>query len=127
MKVICKHNNPDIGATGIPDFDHGLELEKEYLVMGTFLAEKQLWYLIDEGGKPSCYPFQLFQVIDTSISPNWHFKIIEDENDIYPFEKVAVWGYYELCFDQSHYERLVERNENDIRLYFKRKMEEESD
>ena len=109
MKVLCKHNDPDNISSEVPNnFDFGLELEKEYLVMGIVLAEKQLWYLIDEKGKPSFYPFQLFQVTETLMNSNWYFKLYNEDDGIFPFGKEAMWGYLELCFDNSHYEQLID-------------------
>jgi hypothetical protein len=124
MKVQCKYNNPDKLPAEIPDnFNYGLVLEKEYLVMGILLADEQLWYLIDENGKPNYYPFQLFEIIDNKINSGWHFRIYSEEDDVYPFGKMAVWGYYELCHDDKHYEDLVNRDVEAIHLYFKRKSE----
>ncbi len=124
MKVLCKHNDPDNISSEVPNnFDFGLELEKEYLVMGIVLAEKQLWYLIDEKGKPSFYPFQLFQVTETLMNSNWYFKLYNEDDGIFPFGKEAMWGYLELCFDNSHYEQLIDREQDALKLYFKRKIE----
>lgn len=123
MKVLCKYNDPDNAPSGVPNsFNFGLELGKEYLIMGILLAEKQLWYLVDEKGKPSFYPYQLFQVIDASISANWHFKLYSEDDGIFPFDKEAMWGYAELCFDENHYEQLVDRVPEALELYFKRKI-----
>ncbi|MFW6249240.1 MAG: hypothetical protein ACOC4J_05660 [Bacteroidota bacterium] len=128
MKVLCKYNDPDNIPSGIPSsFDFGLELEKEYLVMGILLAEKQLWYLVDEKGKPSFYPFQLFQVTETLTSSNWHFKLYNEDDGIFPFDKEAMWGYSELCFDNNHYEQLVDREQKALELFFKRKIELEKE
>jgi hypothetical protein len=124
MKVLCKYNDPNNVPSGVPNsFNFGLELEKEYLVMGMVLAEKQLWYLIDENGKPSFFPYQLFYIIDTSISSNWHFKLYGKDDGIFPFDKEAMWGYYELCLDENHYEQIINRESKALELYFKRKIE----
>lgn len=128
MKVICIYNNPDNAPSGVPNsFNFGLELEKEYLVMGMVLAEKQLWYLIDEGGTPDFYPYQLFEVTDASIIANWHFKLYSEDDGIFPFDKEAMWGYYELCFDENHYEQILDRESNALELYFRRKIELEKE
>ena len=124
MKVKCKYNDPDNIQPGIPNnFNFGLELEKEYLIMGMVLAEKQLWYLIDEKGKPSFYPFQLFQVTDSSISSKWYFKLYHQDDGLFPFDKIAMWGYLELCNNENHYEQLLDREQSALELYFKRKIE----
>lgn len=127
MKVICKYNDPDNIPEGISsDFDYGLELQKEYLVMGIMIHGEELFYFIDENGKPGFYPKELFDITDSQLSQNWHFKSYSKDDEMYPYIQ-AIWGYYELVFDQSHYESLIDRNEDAMRLYFKRKMEEESD
>lgn len=124
MKILCKYNDPRNVLSDVPNsFNFGLELEKEYLVMGITLAEKQLWYLVDEQGRPSFYPYQLFQITNASISPNWHFKLYNEDDEIFPFDKEAMWGYFELCFDANHYEQLVNRDVKALELYFKRKIE----
>ena len=123
MKILCKYNNPDNVPQNVPQFNFGLELEKEYLIMGMMLANKQLWYMIDENGKPDFYPYQLFRVTDASMNPNWYFKLYDTDDKIFPFEKEFVWGYTELVFDESHYEQLVDREEDALRVYFRRKIE----
>jgi hypothetical protein len=124
MKVLCKYNDPDNVQPGVPDnFNFGLELDKEYLIMGIMLTEKQLWYMIDEEGAPNFYPYQLFEVTDNSINSNWYFKLYSRDEGGYPFSKEAIWGYHELCFDENHYEQLIDREPEALRLYFKRKIE----
>ena len=127
MKVVCKFNDPNSVQSGVPDnFDYGLEIEKEYWVMGVVLAENQLWYLVDENSRPGFYPFQLFQILDPSIHSGWNIKLYEKDDGIFPFYKIAIWGYSELCFDETHYEKLVERDSEALRTYFKRKLELET-
>lgn len=55
MKVKCLYNDPSNVGEGIPnDFDYGLEINKEYLVMGimTFKKSDNLYFLIDEDSRP---------------------------------------------------------------------------
>ena len=120
MKVLCKYNNPDNPPKNAPsDFDYGLELEKEYLVMGILLWENQLWYLIDEG-TPSFYPTELFDITDSRFSQRWYFKTYSEDEAMY---KQAIWGYYELVSDEVYYEQLVCKEREALELYFKRKRE----
>mgnify|MGYP006899994805 CR=1 FL=1 len=49
------------GATEHTQF--GLEIGKEFLVMGMLFGEGALDYLIDDGGYISAYPYPLFEVI----------------------------------------------------------------
>ena len=128
MKVLCKHNDPVNPPLGVPtSFNFGLELDKEYLVTGMVLAKKQLWYLVDEKGKPSFFPHQLFEVVNSSLSTNWYFKLYSEDDGIFPFDKEAMWGYLELCFDKHHYEQLIDRESEALELYFKRKIELEKE
>ena len=100
-----------------------IEIGKEYLVMGMIMFESYLSYIIDDDGFISACPCQLFEVIDDKVSLSWHFRLVEKNEDIYPYVQ-AIWGYSELCFDKKSYERLiVEKEEEALRIYFKRKLE----
>jgi len=111
------------GATGYTEY--GLVIGKEYLVMGMIFGEGSLDYLIDDGRVISTYPYPLFEVIVNDISPKWFFKSFKKDDDNYPYQE-AVWGYYELVFDENHYEELVEMEEKAHRIYFRRKIELEN-
>lgn len=127
MKVRCKYNDPHNLPKFIPsDFDYGLELEKEYLVMGMIINGEKFYYFIDENGKPGFYPREIFDIIDNQLSKKWYFKPYSRNDEMYPYTQ-AIWGYYELCFDQSHYEKLVDRESDALRLYFRRKIELEKE
>ena len=80
MKVICKYNDPSNLPNAIPDnFDYGLELSKEYLVMGilTFKQSNNLYFLVDEGGSPSWFPYQIFEIVNNQLPTNWFVKIFQ--------------------------------------------------
>ncbi len=105
----------------------GLDIGKEYLVMGVIIFESYQAYLIDDNGLISACPCQLFEVIDDKITLNWHFRLVEKEEDIYPFIQ-AIFGYPELCFDKKTYENLiVDMKEEYQRIYFHRKIELEKE
>ncbi len=128
MKILCKYNDLDNPLSGIPnDFDYGLVVGKEYLVMGVVLTENhQLWYLIDENGWADFYPYQLFDITESSVPAIWYFKLYNEDNGVFPFHKKAMWGYYELCFDGNYHEQLVLKEDTAQRIYFKRKIELEN-
>lgn len=110
------------GATGYSEYGE-LDVGKEYLVMGVIIFETYQAYLIDSNGLVSACPCQLFELVDDNVSPNWHFRLIEKEEDIYPFIQ-AIWGYYELCSDKRAYENLIiEKKQEDLHIYFIRKIE----
>ena len=61
------------------------------------------------------------------LNSNWHFRLIEKDEDIYPFVQ-AICGYYELCYDKKAYENIiVEKDEESQRIYFRRKIELEKE
>jgi hypothetical protein len=111
------------GASEITEY--GIEIGKEYLVMGLIIFQTCQAYLIDDNGLIATYPCQLFDITDNKLSSDWHFRIIDKEENIYPFVQ-AIFGYPELCSDKKAYENLiVEMEEDTQRIYFKRKMETE--
>lgn len=142
MKVTCLYNTGDalrayeyeslkkdmlgrFGATVYSQYNE-LDLEKEYLVMGVIIFKTYQAYLIDNEGFISACPCQLFEVTDNRVHSDWYFRLIEKDEDIYPFVQ-AIWGYYELCYDKKSYENLiVEKEEVTTRTYFRRKMEQET-
>lgn len=104
-----------------------IEIGKEYLVMGIIIFESYQSYLVDDSGVISACPCQLFEVIDDKINATWHFRLIEENEDVYPFVQ-AIYGYSELCLDKKSYENLiVEQNEEAMRTYFRRKIELEKE
>lgn len=114
------------GATGYSEYNE-LDVGKEYFVMGLIVFETYQAYLIDNNGLISFCPCQLFEVVDNRVSSNWYFRLIEKDEDIYPFIQ-AIFGYYELCFDKKAYENLiVEKDEESQQIYFKRKKEMENE
>lgn len=127
MKVICKYNDPLNVSSGIPDnFDYGLELSKEYLVMGalTFKQSNNLYFLIDENSRPSWFPYQIFEIVTNELPANWFVKInIEDEYVDYQ----NLIGFDELCNKQDFFNQLLERDEEAMRTYFRRKIELEKE
>ena len=123
IKVQCKHNDPSNIPIGIPDnFDYGLELGKIYLVMGilTFKLSNNIYFLIDESGRPSWFPFQLFEILHNTLPTNWFLKI--NMGDEYVDYRNLV-GFEELCNKEGFFNRLLERDEEAMNTYFRRKVE----
>ena len=114
------------GATGYSEYNE-LTIGQEYLVMGLIIFETYQAYLIDDNGFISACPCQLFEIVDNKVNPNWHFRLVEEDEDIYPFIQ-AFFGYPELCSDKKAYENLiVEMEEEAQRIYFRRKIELEKE
>lgn len=127
MKVICNYNDPTNLPDEFPDdFDYGLELGKEYMVMGiaVYKGSNCLYFLIDENTRPNWFPFLLFDISDNSLPQNWFVKVNgeKDNSDIY-----SLCGYEELCNDVEYYDKLVERDNEAMRTYFRRKIEYEKE
>lgn len=123
MKVICKYNDPDNVPNGYSNnFDFGLELNKEYLVMGllTFKKSHDLYVLVDEGGRPSWFPHQNFEIISNDLPYNWFLKI-NFGDDYTDYQNLI--GFKELCNEQDFFDQLLLRNQEAIHTYFKRKIE----
>jgi len=113
------------GASEITEY--GIEVGKEYLVMGLIIFQTYPAYLIDDNGFIATYPCQLFEISDDRLGSNWHFRITDKNEDIYPFVQ-AIFGYSELCSDKKAYENLiVEMEEEPQRIYFRRKIELEKE
>jgi hypothetical protein len=141
MKVRCLHNigealrpyensflkSSQFGRFGASAHtQYGVEIGKEYLVMGMLMGEGSLSYLVDSMGEISIYPYPLFEVIDNSINSNWFFRAFKIADGFFPYQE-AIWGYKELVFDESHYEKLIEGEEVAQRIYFRRKSEFEKE
>lgn len=121
-------NQEVFGRFGVSEMaEYGIEIGKEYLVMGLITFETYQAYLIDDNGFISACPCQLFEVVDSKVNSNWYFRLIEKDEDIYPFVQ-AILGYRELCSDKKAYENLiVEMEEGTQRIYFRRKKEFENE
>jgi hypothetical protein len=110
------------GAAGHSEYG-GLTIGREYLVMGIIIFQTYQAYLIDDSGFISACPCQLFEVVDDKVSSNWQFRLVDKDEDVYPFVQ-AIFGYPELCSDKKEYENLiVEMDEDAQRIYFRRKIE----
>ena len=126
MKVRCKFNDPSSLPTDFPnDFDYGLSVGQDYLVMGMVLYKdsNHIYYLLDTDSKPNWFPYSIFEIIENSLPCNWFSKPAEGEN--INFMKF-LWGFEELCNDKNYYHDLIQRHEKALRIYFKRKIELEN-
>jgi hypothetical protein len=141
MRIRCIHNTGEalrafekvpirkealgrFGATGYTQF--GLTYGNEFLVMGMILSEGDLYYLVDDGGHVFSYPYPLFEVIDNKLPSNWFFRARSGSDNLYPYLE-ATWGYMEFVFDDSHINKLLERDDSACIIYFQRKLEYEGE
>lgn len=106
---------------------YGVEIGREYLVMGIIIYQTYQAYLIDDDGLIFSYPCQLFEILDGKLISSWHFRIVGEDEDIYPFVQ-AILGYLELCSDKKSYINLIiEKDVYARQIYFKRKIEIENE
>jgi hypothetical protein len=125
-KVLEKNRLGRFGATGYTTYG-GITIGAEYIVMGLITFESFQAYLIDDNGFISVAPCQLFEVLDNRIHSNWHFRLIDNNEDIYPYIQ-SIFGYPELCMDKEAYENLIiEMDEEYRKIYFRRKIELEKE
>jgi len=123
MKVKCIYNTGEAYKDDkmpdgfMPTSKFYVEIGEEYYVMGLSLWQKQLSYLIDVQGKPDWYPYQLFEVTDNKLS-GIYFRTFSKIESAYV---TALWGYYELCFEEGHYDNLLDRDKKALQVYFERK------
>ena len=112
------------GRFGVSSYaSYEILIGTSYLVMGIVIFESYQAYLIDDRGFVDVYPCQLFEVEDNIINPKSYYRVIEKEETIYPFVQ-AVLGYQEFCLDKNSYEKLIiEKEEDAIQTYFRRKTE----
>ncbi len=132
MKVVCKKTtSKDFDLNFVTtifrnDFDYtyggkwGLEINKEYLVMGFFTYKDTacVYYLIDVHGKPDCFPSLLFEISDNSLPHDWYINIRNSGFNL-------ICGFEEFCNDEDFFLQLMERQESAIFTYFNKKKEYE--
>ena len=123
-KSLKRHEFGRFGTSELSAFD--LTIGEVYLVMGMVIYEGNLNYVVNDGRIVSANPYQLFEVVESDLPASWHFRAFPKNNEILPSLE-AVWGYYELCYVDGHYEQLIEMEEEAHRTYFKRKIELEKE
>ncbi|WAC14693.1 hypothetical protein [Dyadobacter pollutisoli] len=114
MKVICKFNAPSNVPDNIPnDFDFGLCTGKEYTVMGmlTFKGSNNLHFLVDENGRLSWFPFQIFTISNNEVPENWFININVDDIHV---DYLNLLCFDELCNKKDFFNQLLERDEEAI-------------
>lgn len=124
-KILIGYHRKPLGSSAITQYGE-LKIGKKYLVMGVIMSNGYLTYLIDNNDVISACPYQLFEVTNHVITPNWYFRALTIDDNNFPNQE-AVWGYYELCFIDNHFEQLLTMNEDAHRIYFKRKIEIEKE
>jgi len=127
MKVICQSRSRseieiDRCKPLAQDTAYELEIGRAYLVYAQHLVDGCLLYLLVVGedlgpSRPDWYPASWFVVADSSIPSLWIFSFAR-EDDLY---HRTMWGYPEMVMSYDHYEGLIERREEAILTFLKRK------
>lgn len=111
MKITCINSS-------VKQYGNYLEMGSEHIVYGIELYNDALRYLItNEGERPFWYPSELFRITDPLVCNEWYVSVGE-----YQGRLNAIWGYKELL-DPVHYQNLLEREPDDMRIFEKRKQE----
>lgn len=126
MKVKCIANTGidlSLGTKALGNSNEtqfSIKIGEIYTVYGQHLFKGVLGYLIlgTYENLPSWYPVELFEVVDTILPLEWHFKFYGYDNNI-----SSMWGYKELVLDENHHDALLEREDKAIRIFLKRKKE----
>lgn len=128
MKVACLENkakNLDLSEVTTllkNEFKYNMVVGAEYFVMGILVYKDSpcVYYLIDQDGRPNWIPYMLFEVTDNRLPNNWFVKIFSKHSN---GEISYLTGFYELCNDKYFYDKLINRDEESLKVYFQRKNE----
>jgi hypothetical protein len=133
MKVKCLHLEcvSNVSAGPSPEkftlkesYDDILQIGEIYTVYAQSIWTGVINYLIDSpiNGKanPEWVRAELFEIVDASVPNNTFFQYygLDDKRGVQ-----ALWGYKELIFDDSHYNKLIEVDNDAITVFLKRKQE----
>lgn len=96
-----------------------LRIDEIYIVYGQMICRGMLQYLIKgtDENLPSWYPAEIFEIENTLLPFEWYFKYQIDN------EVSALWGFYELVNDEEFIDSLIEREEEAVKVFLKRKKE----
>lgn len=100
---------------------YDLEIEQIYTVYGIYISNKgPVLYLIQDiyDNWPDWYPADLFITTDHLLPLEWYYNFFGYDNCV-----SAIWGYKELALNLEHYNGLIEREDKDMEIFFKRKRE----
>lgn len=122
MRILCVENNGSslsqswnsIGYSSKSEFH--LSVGKEYAVHGMAIWRDHLLVLLcDDVSLPNWYPIKIFYVSDGRMPSGWKFTCSRRQEDSL---LQALWGYDELITVKGHYDGLLERDANALRIFF---------
>ena len=99
--------------------EYPLEKDEIYTIYAQVLFKNVLHYLIigTYEDLPSWYPAELFEVVDHQVHLEWYYNY--EVNSVVS----GLWGYKEIVLTDNHYDDLIERTDEAIEVFLKRKKE----
>ncbi len=128
MKVTCKARTARMSPPGRPkapyekESEFDLTVAKEYVVLAIAVLETMVLLLLaDDYSLPNWHPVELFLVTDDHLGDDWFFSTSSaNESGVQ-----AIWGYEHLVHDTDHYEALLERNHDALKIFNQEKSRRE--
>lgn len=128
VKVKCTANTgKDLSSKSIEAGDliateYDLKIGDVYTVYGISLWKGALQYLTMDKyyTLPFWFPSELFEIVDHMLPFEWYHKFFGYRDEYF---LNAIWGYKELVFDEKHYSGLIDRNDEAVCVFLKRKKE----
>lgn len=131
MKIKCinKSGNHLAEKAGYPSDYESLSLKvgTEYVVYAMAVWDEYLYYLLkpdhedpDLNIDPVWYPFEWFEIMDHRLPATWSFNHIAEPN---VQELSLIWGYKEIAFNLEHHKGIMEREAEDLAIFYARKKE----
>ena len=129
MRVNCQANTgknlkPSYVTLGYtPESQFDLLIGKEYRVLGIMLWMSELLVLLaDESKLPNWQPIDLFFVTDDRLDGDWFFSTrVATEHGVQ-----AIWSYEQMIRDTTHYEKLLEREADALRIFYQEEQQKRS-
>lgn len=126
MLIQCKNNNAKylsekaLSVSGTSNTEFPLKIGKQYSVYSICLWEGVLKYLlIGEEDLPSWYPAELFEITEKTLPFEWYCDVTIG------MSLEGIWGYKEMVYDDNHFDDLLERDSDAIKIFLSRKKEME--
>jgi hypothetical protein len=97
-----------------------LNLNSENVVYGiSYFKNDSCYFLIcDKYLKPFWYPDEIFEISNNKLSSLWYFINCNE-----PLGMQVIWGYEELVNIDNHNDNLMEREDEALEIFYKRKKE----
>lgn len=120
MKIICTSNTGADLSSGhallgyTKESRFSLVVGCEYIVHAMSIWRSTLMVLlVDESQLPNWYPIESFEISDGHLPCDWFFRRFQDEESLLR----AIWGYQQIASDPSHYDALIERVPDALRVF----------